>query len=154
MLETIPWCIPCDEPYHEKECLYLTTKEEVKEEPVEVHALYVKAPPVHYPSPVLYSNHQGFVSPFLVTLIFGDRYLHNCVVDSGVESNAMPLKLMKWLGLKINAPCGEISGVNDNAPVQPMVMVRDAEFYLSAEPMIGGPMDILIIVVLETYGVL
>ena len=71
--------------------------------------------PISRMESVLYIVHAKFVPPFM-TLTFGDHYLHNCVVDSGAESNIMPLKLMRQLGLKISVPSDEICGFNASTP--------------------------------------
>lgn len=80
------------------------------------------------------------------------KYLHNCVVDSRVELNVMPLRLMMKLWLQINSPCYEIFGLDTNLPTWPIGIIKNVEFYVFAELMIEVLVDIVVINVPETYG--
>ena len=42
--------------------------------------------------------------PFYISLLIHDFILHNCVLDSGVSHNLMPLSVMKQLNLQVTKP--------------------------------------------------
>ena len=42
-----------------------------------------------------------FVPPFYISLLLHDFTLHNCMLDSGVSHNLMPLSVMKELNFQI-----------------------------------------------------
>ena len=108
--EPTPRFLPCDKLHFEKYYAYLSKTDRPKEEFNVVNSINMKKFHKTPTKPVLYQSHHDYVPSFLVTLIFWERVLHNC----GVESNIMPMEIMKKLGLRVNEPCHEIYGINSS----------------------------------------
>ena len=48
--------------------------------------------------------HYGENPPFFMTLAMNNKYLNNCMLDTGVGANMMSLKVMQQMGLKVTGP--------------------------------------------------
>jgi hypothetical protein len=81
---------------------------------------------------------------FYVTMIVGDKLLHNVVIDCGTSTNAMPLSIMKDLGLEITRPCGNICGM-DSREVKVVGLIKNLRVHLLAYLDISTIMDIVVI---------
>jgi hypothetical protein len=48
--------------------------------------------------------------PFFMQLLINNKFLINCMLDSGASPNMMSLKVMGKLGLKVTRPYKNVSG--------------------------------------------
>jgi hypothetical protein len=53
--------------------------------------------------------------PFFMTLAMNDKSLNNCMLDTGVGANMMPLKVMRQVGLKVTRPYRNVCGFKSKA---------------------------------------
>jgi hypothetical protein len=91
--------------------------------------------------------------PFYLSLGMNNLILQNCMLDSGASTNVMSLKVMKQLGLKTTRPYGNVFGI-DSKKVKVYGLIEYAEFYLVDFPHISILMNIVVIDVLDTWGML
>jgi hypothetical protein len=53
--------------------------------------------------------------PFFMTLAMNNKYLNNCMLDTGVGANMMSLKVMQQMGLKVTRPYRNVCGFESKA---------------------------------------
>jgi hypothetical protein len=53
--------------------------------------------------------------PFFMTLMMNNKYLSNCMLDTGVGANMMSLKFMQQMGLKVTRPYRNVCGFESKA---------------------------------------
>ena len=82
--------------------------------------------------------------PFYVSLIIGDKLVHNCMVDSGATSSVMPKKIADQLGL-VYRPLEKGVVQLDGSTVNTLGVVKDANLTLHACPNFSIPQDIFVI---------
>jgi len=66
----------------------------------------------------------GKCPPFFIYFHINDLILHNCMLDPGVSTNVMPLKVMNKLGLKINRLYRRIFGI-DSKKIESIGLIQD-----------------------------
>jgi hypothetical protein len=75
------------------------------------------------------------------------------MLDSGASANVMSLKVMEQLGLKTTRPYGNVCGI-DSKKVKVYGLCEDVEVYLIDFPHISLIMNIVVIDVLDAWGML
>jgi hypothetical protein len=75
------------------------------------------------------------------------------MIDSGASTNVMSLKAMKQIGLKTTQPYGNFCGIYSKR-VEILGVCEDVEVFLIDSPHISVLMDILVIDVLDVWGIL
>jgi hypothetical protein len=75
------------------------------------------------------------------------------MLDSGASTNVMSLKVMEQLGLKTTRPYGNVCGI-DSKKVKVFGVCEDVEVFLIDFPHISLLMDIVVIDVLDAWGML
>jgi hypothetical protein len=91
--------------------------------------------------------------PFYLSLGMKDLRLNNCMLDSGASTNGISLKVMKQLGLKTTQPYGNVCGI-DSRKIKFLEVCEDVEVFLIDFPHINILMDIVVIDVLDAWGIL
>jgi hypothetical protein len=94
-----------------------------------------------------------FVPSFLLTFEIFNRNLHNYLVDSGASSNIMPLSVCKKLNdvpLKIDKHVIQL----DRTQVKFIRELKDVMIRILTHPTFLQVIDIIIVDILEAYGLL
>ena len=91
--------------------------------------------------------------PFYMSLMIGDLLLHNCMLDSGSESNIMTKKVMQQLGLRTTRPYQNVCAI-DSRPIKVEGMIERQHVRLAKYPDIHVTMYILVIDVSDKWGML
>jgi hypothetical protein len=71
--------------------------------------------------------------PFFISLIVNDLLLHNCMLDFGVSTNVMSLKVMNQLGLKTTRPYKNVHSM-DSREIKVCGLIKDLHVKLVAYP--------------------
>jgi hypothetical protein len=91
--------------------------------------------------------------PFFLSLLVNDFILHNCMLDSGATSNVMTKKVMEQLNLRISRPYHNICAM-DSRTIEVHGLIKGLQVHLAAFPDIMIEMDIVVIDVPDTWGML
>jgi hypothetical protein len=91
--------------------------------------------------------------PFYLLLGMNGLRLNKCMLDSRASLNVMSLKVMEQLGLKKTRPYGNVCGI-DSKKVKVFGVCEDIEVFLIDFPHIILLMDIVVIDVLDSLGML
>jgi ribonuclease HI len=91
--------------------------------------------------------------PFYLSLLVNDKVLHKCMLDSGASSNVMTKKVMEQLNLRISRPYHNICAL-DSQTIEVFGLIKGLQVYLKAFPDIRIEMDIVVIDVLDLWGML
>ena len=91
--------------------------------------------------------------PFYVSLEINQLILHNCMLDSGVEVNVMPYKVMNQLELTTTQQFGNVCGM-DSQPVESKGVIENLKMKLAAYPDIEVTMTVLVIDITDVWGML
>jgi len=91
--------------------------------------------------------------PFFVCLMINDFLLHNCMYDSGASSNVITNNSMEMLNLKIIRPYHNVCAM-DSRDIETHMIILNLQVKLATYPDITFPMDILVIDVLDAWGML
>jgi hypothetical protein len=91
--------------------------------------------------------------PFYLSLGVNDLHLNNYMLDSRASKNVISLKVMKQLGLKTTRPYGNVCGI-DSKNVKFLRVCEDVEVFLIDFPHIIILMDIVVIGILDSWGIL
>jgi hypothetical protein len=59
--------------------------------------------------------HYGENPPFFTTLAMNNKYLNNCMLDTGGGANMMSLKVMQQMVLKVTRPYRNVYGFESKA---------------------------------------
>ena len=82
--------------------------------------------------------------PFYLSLIIGDKLVHNCMVDSGATSSVMPKKLVDQLGLKYQ-PVEKGVVQLDGTSIHTIGLIKDVSLTLHACPNFSIQQDVYVI---------
>lgn len=82
--------------------------------------------------------------PFYLTVIVGNKLVHNCMVDSGASSSVMPKEIADKLGLKYQ-PLEKGVVQLDGIAVNTLGIIKGLNLTLHASPNFVVPQDICII---------
>jgi hypothetical protein len=91
--------------------------------------------------------------PFFLSLLVNDFILHNCMLDSGATSNVMTKKVMEQLNLRISRPYHNICAM-DSRTIEVHGLIKGLQVHLAAFPDIMIEMDIVVVDVPDTWGML
>ena len=90
---------------------------------------------------------------FYLFLWINGLHLNNCMLDFGASINVIPLKGMKQLGLQVTWSYKNVCGI-DSRRVKVCGLIKDLGLYLCSFPNINIKMDVAIIYVPNTWGIL
>jgi hypothetical protein len=71
--------------------------------------------------------------PFFMTLTMNNKYLNNCMLDTGAGANMMSLKVMQQMGLKVTRPYRNVCGFESKA-IPTHGVVENVEVHLKEYP--------------------
>jgi hypothetical protein len=138
---TVPVTEMCKIPSVKREILkVLQVPTEKEDPPIILNTMYLDRP-------------RDMNPPFYLSLGMNGLHLNNCMLDSGASTNVMSLKVMEQLGLKTTRPYGNVCGI-DSRRVKVFGVCEDVEVFLIDFPHISLLMDILVIDVLDAWGML
>jgi hypothetical protein len=92
-------------------------------------------------------------APFYLSLGMNRLRLNNCMLVSWASINVISSKVMKQLGLKTTRTYGNVCGI-DSKKVEVLGVCEDIEVFLIDFPYIKIIMDIVVIDVLDAWGML
>jgi hypothetical protein len=95
----------------------------------------------------------GESPPFFMTLMMNNKYLNNCMLDTGVGANMMSLKVMKQMGLKVTRPYKNVCGFESKA-IPTHGVVENVEVQLKEFPEKTVHIDIIVVDVPNVWGML
>ena len=91
--------------------------------------------------------------PFYVSLLVDNLLLHNCMLDSGASSNVMTRKAMEQLNLRVTRPYHDVC-VMDAREVEVVGIILNLQVKLTKYPDIDMSMDVVVIDVLDNWGII
>jgi hypothetical protein len=91
--------------------------------------------------------------PFFMTLMMNNKYLNNCMLDTGVGANMMSLKVMQQMGLKVTRPYRNVCGFESKA-IPTHGVVENVEVQLKEFPEKTVHIDIIVVDVSDVWGML
>jgi hypothetical protein len=97
--------------------------------------------------------HYGDNPPFFMTLQMNDKYLNNCMLDTGAGANMMSLKVMQQMGLKVTRPYKNVCGFESRS-VPTHGVIEDLEVRLKEFPEKVVYIDIIVVDVPDVWGML
>jgi len=100
-----------------------------------------------------HEKEESNISPFYVTLTIHDQLLHNCMLYSGASHNLMPKVIMEKLGFDITKPYKYLCTFDSNK-VWCLGLIKDLFIYLAQIPNKIIIMDIVVVDVLPSFGML
>jgi len=92
-------------------------------------------------------------APFFISLAVNDLWLRNCMFDSRVSANVMTLKVMNELGLEITRPYRNVCGIDSKA-IRVCGLIKNLEVFLANYPEVSIIMDVVVIDLLDSCGML
>jgi hypothetical protein len=95
--------------------------------------------------------HYGENPPFFMTLAMNNKYLNNCMLDTGVGANMMSLKVMQQMGLKVTRPYKNVCGFESKA-IPTHGVIENIEVQLKEFPKKTVQIDIIVVDVLDVWG--
>ena len=90
---------------------------------------------------------------FYLSLSIHDKFLHNCLLDSGASHNLMPKKVMDELGLEITKKYHDLFTL-DSKIFKFLGVIKDLVVSLTELPMKGLVMDIVVADIPSRFGML
>ena len=108
-------------------------------------------PPIQIHTTV-YERKSGGHPPFYLTLQINNLLLHNCMLDSGVAMNVMPLSIMKEMGLEVTHPYGNVCGIEPRT-FQPYGLIKNLKADVFTCPDLNTMMDVVLIDLPPVYGI-
>ena len=92
-------------------------------------------------------------APFHMSLYLCQDILQNCIMEFGVSTNVMPLSVMEQLGLSVHRPYRNVCGLDSRSmPIHGVT--KDMVVYLTTCPDISTIMDIVVVDLPPSYGML
>jgi hypothetical protein len=91
--------------------------------------------------------------PFFMTLTMNDKYLNNCMLDTGVGANMMSFKFMQRMGLKVTRPYMNVCGFESKA-IPTHRVVENVEVHLKGYLEETIHIDIIVVDVPDVWGML
>jgi hypothetical protein len=93
----------------------------------------------------------GGYAPSFITLVVNNLLLHNCMLEYGNYTNVIYLKVMDQFILKTKIPYRNVCGINSRE-IKVCGFIKDLKFSLVAYPDISFFMDVVIIDVSDSCG--
>jgi hypothetical protein len=97
--------------------------------------------------------HYGDNPPFFMTLAMNNKYLNNCMLDTGAGANMMSLKVMQQMGLKVTRPYRNVCGFESKA-IPTHGVIENIEVRLKEFPEKIVHIDIIVFDVPNVWGML
>jgi hypothetical protein len=97
--------------------------------------------------------HYGDNPPFFMTLEMNNKYLNNCMLDTGAGANMMSLKVMQQMGLKVTRPYKNVCGFESRS-VPTHGVIENIEVRLKDLPEKVLYIDIIVVDVPDVWGML
>jgi hypothetical protein len=97
--------------------------------------------------------HYGENPSFFMTLTMNNKYLNNCMLDTGAGANMMSLKVMQQMGLKITKPYRHVCGFESKA-IPTHGVIENIEVQLKEFPEKTVQIDIIVVDVSDVWGML
>ena len=91
--------------------------------------------------------------PFFITMLVNGILLHNCMFDFGASLCVMTKKVMNQLNLRVSRPYHNICAM-DSKIIEVCGLIKDLQVHLAVHPDIMITMDIVVIDVLDVWGML
>jgi hypothetical protein len=91
--------------------------------------------------------------PFMVTFEIFNRNVHNCMMDFGASSNVIPFKVCEKLNVKPEQSDIQIIQL-DRTKVKVIGELKNILIRMSSNPKIHQTIDIIVVDILDTYGML
>jgi hypothetical protein len=91
--------------------------------------------------------------PFFMTLTMNNKYLNNCMLDTGAGANMMSLKVMQQMGLKVTRPYRNVCGFESKA-IPTHGVVENVEVHLKEYLEKTVHIDIIVVDVPDVWGML
>jgi hypothetical protein len=91
--------------------------------------------------------------PFFMNLTMNNKYLNNCMLDTGVGANMMSLKVMQQMGLKVTRPYRNVCGFESKA-IPTHGVVENVEVHLKEYLEKTVRIDIIVVDVPDVWGML
>ena len=91
--------------------------------------------------------------PFYLSLNIHNKFLHNCLLDSGASHNLMPKKVMDELGLEITKQYHDLYTF-DSKRVKCLGVIKDLVISLTQLPMKSLAMEIVVADIPSRFGML
>ena len=91
--------------------------------------------------------------PFYISLNVHDKFLHNCLLDSGASHNLMPKVVTDELGLSITNPYHDLFSF-DSRKVKFLGLIKDLVLNLNKLPSKRIMMDIVVADIPPKFGLL
>jgi hypothetical protein len=91
--------------------------------------------------------------PFFMTLMMNNKYLNNCMLDTGVGANMMSLKVMQQMGLKVTRPYRNVCGFESKA-IPTHGVIENIEVQLKEFPEKTVHIDIIVVDVPNVWEML
>jgi len=88
-----------------------------------------------------------------MTLMMNNKYLNNCMLDTGAGANMMSLKVMQQMGLKVTRPYRNVCGFESKA-IPTHGVVENVEVHLKEFPEKTVHIDIIVVDVPDVWGML
>jgi hypothetical protein len=118
---------------------------------------FVGTPEPEDPPIMLQANHfrihYGDNPPFFMTLEMNNKYLNNCMLDTGAGANMMSLKVMQQMGLKVTRPYKNVCGFESRS-VPTHGVIENIEVRLKDLPEKVLYIDIIVVDVPDVWGML
>jgi hypothetical protein len=118
---------------------------------------FAGAPEPEDPPIMLQANHfrihYGDNPPFFMTLQMNNKYLNNCMLDTGAGANMMSLKVMQQMGLKVTRPYKNVCGFESKS-VPTHGVIENIEVRLKEFPEKIVYIDIIVVDVPDVWGML
>jgi hypothetical protein len=97
--------------------------------------------------------HYGYNPPFFMNLQMNNKYLNNCMLDTGAGANMMSLKVMQQMGLKVTRPYKNVCGFESKS-IPTHGVIENIEVRLKEFPEKIVYMDIIVVDVPDVWGML
>jgi hypothetical protein len=91
--------------------------------------------------------------PFFMTLTMNNKYINNCMLDTGASANMTSLKAMQQMGLKVTRPYKNVCGFESKA-IPTHGVVENVEVHLKEYPEKTVQIDIIVVDVPDVWGIL
>jgi hypothetical protein len=134
-------------------------KEDIKIPTIKEHFnnFFAATPEPEDPPIMLQANHfrihYGDNPPFFMTLKMNNKFLNNCMLDTGAGANMMYLKVMQQMGLKVTRPYKNVCGI-ESKYVPTHGVIENIEVRLKEFPEKIVYIDIIVVDVPDVWGML
>jgi hypothetical protein len=79
--------------------------------------------------------------------------LHNCVTDTGVRHNVIPLRVMRRLAIECTRPCKDLLDL-DSRTLETIGYIKDLSITYDQAPNVSMLINMIVVDILEAYGMI